>query len=165
DRHDVVDVQQRRIALDHDRQLNVTRESEPRGTIADGVRLSLVGNSQRLTHARAAFDVPRLTLGRDTRLLPEAQLELLGARVVAARDERRLPVGDRAERCQRVRLALDPGWIYDRADDQKVVVHDQPALDAVAFGHPLHFAGWRVDQHDVCFATPRQRQSGAGTDT
>ena len=32
-----------------------------------------------------------------------------------------------------------------RSDDQKIVVHDQEPLGAVALLHPLHFTGWCMD--------------------
>ena len=96
--------------------------------------------------------------------LPQAQLELLRTRIVAARDERRLGVRDFLHRVQRGRIALDLGRITSRADDEKVVVHDQQSLGAVALLHPLHLAGWRVDQHDVCFATRAECQRSAGSD-
>ena len=49
-------------------------------------------------------------------------------------------------------------WFVGRADDDEVVVHDQQPLGAIALLHPLHLAGWRMDQYNVCFATRAESQ-------
>ena len=60
--------------------------------------------------------------------------------------------------------ALDPCGVVGGTNDEKVVVHDQHTLGAVALLHPLQFAGWRVHQHDVGFAPCAEGQGGPGAD-
>jgi len=80
------------------------------------------------------------------------QLGLMGAGLVAARDEVGALGLDRTERRNDVLRALDAGRIGLRADQDEVVIHHGVALDAKTFGHKFFFRRFGVDEHDVGIA-------------
>ena len=77
----------------------------------------------------------------------------MGAGAVAARDERRGLLFDRAQRRDDVR-ALHAGGIVLRPDQHEVVVHDGIALHPEAFGEEFFFRGLGMDEHHVGVAAP-----------
>ena len=123
-------VEQFRIALDDDRVVALVAEGNPGRPIGQDVGAHADTGVERGAHARSGFAVPSAGGGGevDPGVLPEAQLGLVGAAVVAARGEGRLCGGDLVERGLGVFHAGDTGRIGGRADDDEVVVHHVEAL-------------------------------------
>src|ERR1700730_6120794 len=78
DLHHRIDVEQRLVLLDQDRQADALLEREPGATVGDRVGASIVRDAERLPHALPRLDVPG-PLGLNPRLLPKAQLEQVRA--------------------------------------------------------------------------------------
>ena len=124
--HDhVVGVQQVLAALDQHVEVEVLGREE-RAPVRERVGLLLAGDRERLAHALAGLDVPR-ALRLDPGRLPERQLLRVRARLVSARGERRLGLGDARERLGGGVRALDMGRIVRRPDQDEVVVHHRLA--------------------------------------
>ena len=87
--------------------------------------------------------------GIDAGLLEIAQLRGVRAALVAARDERRLRVGNALQRGRDVLAAGDLRGIGLRSDQHEVVVHDVAPIDAGAFGDELVLGRAIVHEHDV----------------
>ena len=87
-----------------------------------------------------------------------------GAAVVAARDERRLGVGDLLEGGDHVLGAGDAGRVLAEPDHDEVVVHDVEALDAAALGDELFLRRLVVHEQHVAVAVLRILDGLAGAD-
>src|SRR5262249_62139485 len=122
-----IDVEKRLVLPHGDGQADGFLEGEPGAAIANGVRAAVVGDAERLPHTLARLDVPR-SLRLDARLLPEPELEEMGARLVAPGDEARLRLGNPLEGIHGSGHALDPGGGVLGTDDDEVVVHDEAAM-------------------------------------
>src|SRR5205823_367337 len=87
-RHDVVDVQELRIALDEHLEVQRRSPGDVRAAVAQGIRLLLIDERERRAHSLPGRRVPGLVLGIDPGLAPEPFLQLVSPRVVIATDPR-----------------------------------------------------------------------------
>src|SRR6185312_16301325 len=108
-------------------------------------------------HALPDFLVPGTLVLADVDAgdLPEIDLGLMRARLVAARNEIATLRLDRAERGNDVLRSLDARRIALRSEQDEVVVHHRITLDAEAFGEKLFLGRFGVDEHHVGIATAR----------
>ncbi len=159
----MVDVEQRLIPLDQDIEIEPIPQREVGAPIGDGVRLPLIGDVECVAHAGARLGVPAAG-GGDAGLLPEIQLQGIGAGVVAAAHKERLSRRDLAHRLDRGRLSPDPSRIVSRSDDHEVVVHHDLAGHAESCRHKSFFSGRAVGEQDISLALLAELQRGAGTD-
>src|SRR6185436_12224598 len=82
DRNDVVDVQEARISLRQDVEVQGALAGQVGRAISQRVRLLVAGDGQDGAHALTGFEVPRLALRIEANRLPDLELQLFGARVV-----------------------------------------------------------------------------------
>src|SRR5262249_14997819 len=134
-----------------DWQADALLKGEPRPAVGERVRSPVVGDAEGLAHALARLDVPgpaRL----DPRLLPQALLENVRARLVAAGDEARLRLRDPLEGLDGLGHAFDLRRILLRPDDDEVVVHDEAAIQHLPFGDVATLELGSVGQRHVRLA-------------
>ena len=159
----MIDVDQRLVAFDQNRQRQPVAQRQIGAAVGDGVRPALVGDRERFAHAGARFDVP--LPGRfDARLLPESQFQGIGPRFVTATDKPRLRVGNLAHRLHGRGISRDPRRVVFGSDDDEVVEHHGPALGSVPLLHKGLFRRGAVRQDHVGFAPFAQLQGGPGAD-
>jgi len=105
DRHDSVGIREDlRAVLDgtlhQNDEVDLRALRDERSAVRERVGALLGGDVQRFAHPAAGLLVP-VAAGLGAGRLPEVALLGVGAGVVPAGDERRLPIGDRRERLRR----------------------------------------------------------------
>src|SRR6266540_1663859 len=120
--------------------------SKIRPAVRERVSLLVIGDGQGLTHALANLEVPGLAARLEAGRLPEGELQLVGARVIATTDEERPVEGDPLDDVERRDRAGDASWVMRWPDHDEIVVHHQLAVDAVASRHPPPLRLGGVDQ-------------------
>src|SRR5574337_2011957 len=78
--------------------------------------------------------------------------------MIAARDERRLDLGNPAKCATRLLYAMDLGRIFLRADDDKIVVHHQSTVDECPLSYIFLLSLRCVNQDHVGFTPTTKRQ-------
>ena len=166
DRDEAVLVEQRGRVGQQDREARPVRESDPARLVGQRVSAHRGRHVERRAHAGADLAVPAAggLGGVRPRPAPQAQLHLVGAAVVAARDERPPRPRDRRERGGRIAGPPHARRIGPRPDDDEIVVHHrsagaaEPGRDERAFGRRV------MDQEDIGVAPPGKPDRLAGAD-
>ncbi len=161
---DAVWVEQQRIALGDDRQVEAVAEGEEGGAVAEGVGPLLVGQAEDLGHARTGFEIP-VAFGLDPGAGPERTLLAVRAAVVAPRDERRFLAGDPLEPRDDPGRFAEAGGVFGRADEDEVVDHHVAAEGAITLVDEALLGGSVVDEEHVGVAATAQFQRLAGADS
>ncbi len=96
-------------------------------------------------------------------MLPEAQLQGVGAGVITTADKRGLRCGNLFHGVECRGVAFDPGRIAGRTDDHEIVVHDGAAVLPESRGHEIGLSLGTVGEDDVGFALFAKREGCART--
>jgi len=161
DRDDAVLVEQRRVPLEQHRQAELGFQLEVGSPVGQHIGLQAVRHEQDGSHPLTGFDVPPAG-GRDPGLLPQALFHLVGARLVAPRDEPGRTAAHFPEGIRRGRRTLDPGRIRGGAGDDEIVVHDGTAVQSVAVAEELRLQLGIVHEQDVDIAVFTELEGLAG---
>src|SRR5262245_34055772 len=94
----MVDVVEDFIVLDENRQADALGIDEVGTAVRYGISLKLRGDIHRAALALASLAIPRLTFRLDPGSFPYGEFAHMRAGLVAARDKRRLGVGDASQR-------------------------------------------------------------------
>jgi hypothetical protein len=157
-----IGIKQARVTFEEDVEIAPAFKIAPGGAVGETIGIELARYVEGGTHPLPRLAIPatcRLELGR----FPLPELHPVRTAVVATRNKGTFCSSDPGESFPR-RLGLaNSGRVRLGADDDEIIEHHRPAIDAVPLGHEFLLAGAVMHQEGIGIAscTDGKRLSGS----